>query len=105
MVRLEMCLVVSENKANKKPEKRLRERPVIMGKFRSAPKTRLDMTIPGILLTLLRVTKAVPVISFWEENADREIITDTRAEPYIHVSAENTAAHCVTRSELTAFRG
>ena len=102
MVRLEVGLDVTENRANRKPDKRLRERPVIMGKLRIAPKTRLDMTIPGILLMLLRVTKAVPVISFWEENAESEIMTDTRAEPYIHLSAEATAAHCVTISDLTA---
>ena len=81
MVKFDNDFLVSENRAKRKPEKRLRERPTIMGKCRTAPKTRLDTSIPGILLMLLRVTNAVPDISFWEENADVEIMTDARAEP------------------------
>ena len=88
-----MDLVVSEKIANKKPEKRLRERPTTMGNCRTAPKTRLDRMIPGILLMLLRVTKAVPDISFWEEKADVEIMTAATAEQYVQTSAEATAAH------------
>jgi hypothetical protein len=64
MARFEMDLVVSEKRAKRKPEKRLRDRPTSIGKSRTAENTRLDKSIPGILLMLLRVTKAVPDISF-----------------------------------------
>ena len=93
MVRLDVDLEVSEKMANRKPEKRLRERPTTMGNCRTAPKTRLDNIIPGILLMLFRVTKAVPDMSFWEEKADVEIMTDATAEPYVQTSAVATAAH------------
>ena len=105
MLKFDNYFLVSENRAKRKPERRLRDRPTSIGKSRTAENTRLDKSIPGILLMLLRVTNAVPDISFWEENADVEIMTDATAEPYVQTSAVATAAHWSLAREETACWG
>ena len=56
---LEMLFLVSENRANRKAETRLRARPTTMGNSRTAEKRRWDKNTPGTLLMLLSVTKHV----------------------------------------------